>query len=138
MLTNRFPEVAEALIDIGFHIHGRISTSMLSPKTHYKAYLVFNLADKPIGFQNKPIEAAVVLGGAEVSKRNVHELQAESESVGNGDHYPKERGDNWLEVELGEIEFTKERGGDLEIYLAERIVDNRRGVIIQGMEIRPT
>ncbi|GKV02495.1 hypothetical protein SLEP1_g14928 [Rubroshorea leprosula] len=134
----RFPEVAEALVNIIFQIHGRISTRMLSPKTRYKAYLVFKLADKPDGFKNKPIEAAILLGGAEVSKRNVYELQAESEIVGNGDHFPQERGDNWLEVELGEIEFTKERGGDLEIYLEERIDDNRRGVIIQGMEIRPT
>ncbi|GLT87600.1 hypothetical protein SLE2022_056780 [Rubroshorea leprosula] len=138
MLTNRFPEVAETIQDLGIRIHGRINTRMLSSKTRYKAYLVFKLADKPDGFQNKPIEAAILLGGAEVSKRNVYELQAESEIVGNGDQYPKERGDNWLEVELGEIEFTKERGGDLDIYLVERIGDNRSGVIIQGMEIRPT
>ncbi|GLT87688.1 hypothetical protein SLE2022_057550 [Rubroshorea leprosula] len=138
MLTNRFPEVAELIANPRIIIHGRINTRMLSPKTRYKAYLVFKLAHKAEGFQNEPIEATVLLGGAEVSKRNVYELQAESEIVRNGDHYPKERGDNWLEVELGEIEFTKERGGDLEIYLEERIDDNRRGVIIQGMEIRPT
>ncbi|GKV47400.1 hypothetical protein SLEP1_g54307 [Rubroshorea leprosula] len=133
----RFPEVAELLSTDSFEIRGRINTRMLSPKTRYKAYLVFKLADKPIGFQNKPIEAAVLLGGAEVSKRVVY-VQAEGGIVGNGDQYPKERGDNWFEVELGEIEFTKERGGDLEINLQQKSYDEKNGVIIQGMEIRPT
>ncbi|GKV47393.1 hypothetical protein SLEP1_g54300 [Rubroshorea leprosula] len=135
----RFPEVAELLCNLILEIHGRISTRMLSPKTRYKAYLVFKLADKPDSFQNKPIEAAVLLGGAEVSKRNVYELQAQSGIAGSGDQFPEEREDNWFEVELGEMEFTKERGDDhLEIHLVEKIFDNRRGVIIQGMEIRPT
>ncbi|GKV46148.1 hypothetical protein SLEP1_g53156 [Rubroshorea leprosula] len=133
----RFPEVAELLYNSWFEIHGRINTRMLSPKTCYKAYLVFKLADKPYGFGNTPIVAAVLLGGTEVSKREVY-VQAESGTVGNGDQYPKERGDNWFEVELGEIEFTKERGGDLEIHLLKHgFLKVKCGVIIQGMEIRP-
>ncbi|GLT43752.1 hypothetical protein SLA2020_176830 [Shorea laevis] len=131
----RFPEVAELFRIVWFDIHGRINTRMLSPKTRYKAYLVFKLADKTYGFRNKPIEAAVLLGGAEVTKREVY-LQAESGIVGNCDQYPKERGDNWFEVELGEIEFTKERGGDLVLHLRERY-EEKCGVIIQGIEIRP-
>ncbi|GLT43764.1 hypothetical protein SLA2020_176950 [Shorea laevis] len=83
-----------------------------------------------------PIEAAVLLGGAEVSKREVY-VQAESGIVGNGDQYPKERGDNWFEVELGEVEFTEERGGDLEIHLKSATSGQKHGVIIQGVEIRP-
>ncbi|GLT87659.1 hypothetical protein SLE2022_057290 [Rubroshorea leprosula] len=109
---------------------------MLSPKTLYKAYLVFKLADKTHGFENTPIEAAVLLGGAEVSKRVVY-VQAEGGIVGNGDQYPKERGDNWFEVELGEIEFTKERGGDLEIHVERGPYEAKGGLIVQGMEIRP-
>ncbi|GLT28448.1 hypothetical protein SLA2020_033830 [Shorea laevis] len=62
--------------------------------------LVFKLADKTYGFRNSPLKAAVLLGGAEVSKREVY-LQAARGIVGNGDQYPKERGDNWFEVELG-------------------------------------
>ncbi|GKV49239.1 hypothetical protein SLEP1_g56002 [Rubroshorea leprosula] len=136
MLTNRFPEVAELLSGWDFVIHGRINTRMLSPKTRYKAYLVFKLKDDTYGFRNTPIEAAVLLGGAEVSKRVVY-VQAESGIVGNGDQYPKERGDNWFEVELGAFEFTKERDGDLEILLERRHYDAKGGVIIQGTEIRP-
>ncbi|GKV39931.1 hypothetical protein SLEP1_g47625 [Rubroshorea leprosula] len=137
MLANRFPEVAKLLAECWIEIHGRINTRMLSPETRYKAYLVFKLEDKPVAFQNKPIEAAILLSGAEVSKRQVYE-QARSGIAGNGDEFPEERGDNWFEVELGEMECTKERGGDLKIHLVEKIADNRRGVIIQGMEIRPT
>ncbi|GLT87666.1 hypothetical protein SLE2022_057340 [Rubroshorea leprosula] len=136
MLTNRFPKVAEALDIWWFEIHGRINTRILSPKTRYKAYLVFKLADETNGFGNEPIKAAVLLAGAEVSKREVY-VQAESGIVGNGDQYPKERGDNWFEVELGETELTSERGSALEIHLKRQTPDNRRGVIIQGMEIRP-
>ncbi|GLT87617.1 hypothetical protein SLE2022_056930 [Rubroshorea leprosula] len=136
MLTNRFPEVAELLCVWYFEIHRRINTRMLSPKTRYKVYLVFKLADETNGFGNEPIKAAVLLAGAEVSKREVY-VQAESGILGNGDQYPKERGDNWFEVELGETEFTSERGSDLEIRLQRYTPDPRRGVIIQGMEIRP-
>ncbi|GLT87583.1 hypothetical protein SLE2022_056620 [Rubroshorea leprosula] len=137
MLTNRFPEVAELIENLGIRIHGRINTRMLSSKTRYKAYLVFKLAHKPEGFKNEPIEATVLLGGAEVSKRKVHE-QTESGTVGNGDQYPEERGDNWFEVELGEMEFAEETGDYLEIHLEQKIWDEKEGVIIQGMEIRPT
>ncbi|GLT87588.1 hypothetical protein SLE2022_056670 [Rubroshorea leprosula] len=136
MLTNRFPEVAEALGILEFEIHGRINTRMLSPKTLYKAYLVFKLADETYGFRNEPIKAAVLLGGAEVSDREVY-VQAESGIVGDGDQYPKERGDSWFEVELGEIEFTKERGVNFEIRLRRATGELKSGVIIQGMEIRP-
>ncbi|GLT87593.1 hypothetical protein SLE2022_056720 [Rubroshorea leprosula] len=136
MLANRFPEAAELLLIDRFEIHGRINNRMLSPKTRYKAYLVFKVAENTHGFRNTPIEAAVLLGGTEVSKRVVY-VQAESGIVGNGDQYPKERGDNWFEVELGEIEFTKERGRDLEIHLQRGFFEYKRGVIIQGMEIRP-
>ncbi|GLT87623.1 hypothetical protein SLE2022_056990 [Rubroshorea leprosula] len=136
MLINRFHEVAELLDVCWFEILGRINTRTLSPKTRYKAYLVFKLANEPYGFRNKPIEAAVLLGGAEVSKREVY-LEAKSGIVGNGDQYPKERGDNWFEVELGKIEFTEQRVGDFEIHLKRTTPDWKRGVIIQGMEIRP-
>ncbi|GKV46121.1 hypothetical protein SLEP1_g53128 [Rubroshorea leprosula] len=134
----RFPEVAKLLDVCWFEFYGRINTLMLSPKTRYKAYLVFKLADRTHGFRNSPIEAAVVLlGGAEVSKREVY-VQAESGIVGNGDQYPKGRGDNWFEVELGEIDFTKERRTDgvLEIHLQRLTGDWKSGVIIKGMEIR--
>ncbi|CAN1130709.1 F-box protein At2g02240 [Linum perenne] len=73
--------------------------------------------------------------------RPIHEIDEGRDDGGAGEGggmYPKERGDGWFEVELGEF-FTKEgEDGELELCVNEVKGGNwKGGLIIQGIEIRP-
>ncbi|GLT37325.1 hypothetical protein SLA2020_116500 [Shorea laevis] len=133
---SRFRECVELLDVCWFEINGSISTCKLSSMTHYKAYLVFKLAARVYGFRNKPIEATVRLSGTEGLQRTVF-LHADGEDVQNDHQYPMERGDGWLELELGE--FFNEGGEDdiLEMRIFHYDGSWKRGVIIEGIDIRP-
>ncbi|GLT87984.1 hypothetical protein SLE2022_060310 [Rubroshorea leprosula] len=133
---SRFPESAELLEVCWFNINRCINTCKLSSMTHYKAYLVYKLAARVDGFRNQPIEATVRLRGTEGLQRTVF-LHAEGEDVQNDYQYPIERGDGWLELELGE--FFNEGGEDsiLEIRIFHFDGSWKRGVFIEGIEIRP-
>ena len=55
-----------------FDINGRMSTSILSPKTNYTAYLVFKGMDRAYGFDDPPPRASVgTAGGGEVHQQTV-------------------------------------------------------------------
>ncbi|GLT87681.1 hypothetical protein SLE2022_057480 [Rubroshorea leprosula] len=131
MLANRFPKVAELLSVFWFEIHGRIKTRMLSPKTHYKAYLVFNLGSEFYGFTDKPIEATVRHGNTEVSKQTVY-VQGKGGIIGGG-----ARADDWFELELGEFPNEGGEDGELKIRIFRFDGSWMSGVVIQGIEIRP-
>ncbi|GKV02502.1 hypothetical protein SLEP1_g14935 [Rubroshorea leprosula] len=120
-----------------FEINGSISTCKLSSMTHYKAYLVFKLAARFFGFTNERVEATVRLSGTEGLQRSVF-LHAEVEDVQNDYRYPSvERGDGWLELELGEYFNEGGEDGQLEIRILHFDGGWKSGVIIEGIEIRP-
>ncbi|GLT28432.1 hypothetical protein SLA2020_033670 [Shorea laevis] len=136
LITIKFPEGAELLDVCWFEIVGRISTCKLSSMTHYKAYLVFKLAAGFYGFTNEPVEATVRLSGTEGLQRTVF-LHAEDEDIQNDYQYPVERGDGWLELELGEYFNEGGEDGQLEIRIFHFDGSLKSGVIIEGIEIRP-
>ncbi|KAL9400472.1 hypothetical protein Peur_009433 [Populus x canadensis] len=160
--TSRFPEVAELISVCWLEIRGKINTSMLSPATLYTAYLVLKLSIDTYyyGLDDQPVAVAMKLDGEESYTRTVS-WSAErrwgqvprnarrpfslfsfsrrrSVSTGESDgHYPQERGDGWLEIELGEF-FTKEgKDGELEIRVFDGTSHWKRGLIVEGIEIRP-
>ncbi|KAJ6915330.1 F-box protein PP2-B12 [Populus alba x Populus x berolinensis] len=160
--TSRFPEVAELISVCWLEIHGKINTSMLSPATLYTAYLVlkFSIDIHNYGLDVQPVAVAMKLDGEESYTRTVS-WSAErrrgqvprnarrrlslfsfsrrrSVSTGESDgHYPQERGDGWLEIELGEF-FTKEgKDGELGIRVFDGTTHWKRGLIVEGIEIRP-
>lgn len=52
--------------------------------------------------------------------------------------YPKQRGDGWMEVELGECFVEEGQDGEMEVSVMEVKGGHwKSGVIIQGIEIRP-
>lgn len=71
---SRFTEVAELKAVCWFEIRGKINTSMLSPRTLYKAYLVFKLTAGSYGngFEDRPVEGIVGLVESESSKRTIY------------------------------------------------------------------
>ncbi|TKY52049.1 F-box protein PP2-B10 [Spatholobus suberectus] len=154
----RFTEVAELVRANLFEIRGRINTGMLSPKTLYGAYLVF----KPsrvgtYGFDKQPVKVSIGIAGGNPLRQTVF-LVAEkgwrlkdqkrarfhgtAETPATEDYldlqYPKKRGDGWLEVEMGE--FFNEGGEDKRVEMVVYAVksgDRMRGLLVQGIEIKP-
>lgn len=52
-------------------------------------------------------------------------------------HYPRERGDGWLEIKLGDF-FTKEQeDGELEMKVFDGTSHWKAGLTVEGIEIRP-
>ncbi|XP_021282218.1 putative F-box protein PP2-B12 [Herrania umbratica] len=163
---SRFEEVAELLSVCWLEIRGRISISMLSPMTHYKAYLVFKATTAgAYGFDLQSVEVGVGLVGTEGQKRAVYldterrrgrrypiaprgiglftrsrlfGLQASVPTTASDDQYPKARVDGWLEIELGE--FFNEGCIDEELEMSVLEIEGghwKGGLVIQGIEIRP-
>ncbi|TYI31211.1 hypothetical protein ES332_A05G437900v1 [Gossypium tomentosum] len=131
----RFDEVAVLLHVCWFEIRGRISISMLSAMTHYKAYLVYKVRNV-YGFQFYPVKLNVGVVGTEGSKRVAYLLPRGRPP--NDVQFPKARVDRWLEVEMGEF-FNEEcvDDGELEMSALEMEGCNRKGdLILQGIEIR--
>lgn len=154
----RFGEVAELLDVCWLEIVGRIGSSALSPKTAYAAYLVFKIADDWHGLHCPKQETCVTLGGVE-SKHTVC-LQPDAgtqqimrgrlrrfrlrgrempqETMDAGVISPRTRSDGWMEVEMGE--FYNETGEDGEVEMSLREIRGgnwKKGLIVQGIEIRP-
>ncbi|XP_059628702.1 putative F-box protein PP2-B12 [Cornus florida] len=138
---SRFTEVAELVDVCWLEIRGKISTQMLSPDTTYAAYLVFKWATRAIGFENQAGESWVRLSGGEGEKRSFYldprGLPRRRTRRTCTDQYPKERGDRWLEIELGEYLNKSGEDGELEIHLQNLTSHWKSGLIVQGIEIRP-
>ncbi|XWS42924.1 hypothetical protein CRYUN_Cryun16bG0055500 [Craigia yunnanensis] len=162
---SRFEEVAELISVCWLEIRGKISISILSPMTHYKAYLVFKATTGAYGFDYQPVEVSVGLVGTEVSKRTAYldaersrrqryqtvprriglfsrrrflGMQASVTPRASDDQYPKGRVDGWLEIELGEFFNEGCIDGELEMSLLEVKAGHwKGGLVIQGIEIRP-
>ncbi|XP_020536865.1 putative F-box protein PP2-B12 isoform X1 [Jatropha curcas] len=134
----RFAEVAEVSAVGWFDIKGKINISMLSPATLYKAYLVFKLTSRVSGFENRPIEALVGLVGSESCKRTVY-LDNRNARNRNDHNHPNNRGDGWLEIELGEfLNKGEDDYGELEMGVLEvKRLYWKGGLVVQGIEIRP-
>ncbi|KAK4856295.1 hypothetical protein QYF36_016037 [Acer negundo] len=136
----RFPEVAELRAVCWFQIHGKIDTSLLSTTTTYAAYLVFKTTDNFFGFDNNPVEVAVGLARGNVQNRTVY-FDRRQQNIVPGDNpglFPKERGDGWLESELGEFFHISDEDGELSMTILGINRGNwKHGLVVQGIEMRP-
>ncbi|TYH75615.1 hypothetical protein ES332_D04G031500v1 [Gossypium tomentosum] len=143
ILEARFEKVPKLISVCWFEIRGKISVCMLSPKTHYKAYLVYKVRNV-YGFEFYPVKLSVGVVGTEGSKRAAY-LEPERDRIPidlqptpNDVQFPKARVDGWLEVEMGE--FFNEgcmNAGELEMSALEIEGGNwKGGLIFQGIEIR--
>lgn len=158
--------MAELLSVCWFEIRGKISSKLLSSNTNYAAYLVFTCKSNNYGFEHQPAEASFVISGHESEKVTIcldpegeqrQRYQIVPRQIGAIYHrfmrtrrepedvamdrktaYPKQRGDGWMEVELGEHFVKGGQDDDLEVSLMEVKGGNwKSGLEIQGIEIRP-
>ena len=146
---SRFPEVAELNYVCWFDINGKMSTSMLSPKSNYAAYLVYKLRSRTHGFNyHLPTASIGTTGGGEVYEQTVG-LGLPAVEPGQQDQvvlpqqqhtsHPKQRNDGWLEIELGQFFNEGGEADELQFGLKEvKCLSVKSGLIVEGIEIRPT
>ncbi|KAJ9703202.1 hypothetical protein PVL29_004831 [Vitis rotundifolia] len=156
---NRFIEVANLNQVCWLEIKGKINTGMLSSRTNYVVFLVFQRDDRFYGLKNVPVESSVGMVGGETTKRVIYLDTPQVESSKDPDHdfgerflhhengissmsgspaSLKKRIDGWYEVELGEFFSGEGEGKELEISVMEVKSGNwKSGLLIEGIEIRP-
>ncbi|KAF8392041.1 hypothetical protein HHK36_022381 [Tetracentron sinense] len=145
----RFSDVAELLDVCWLEIHGKMDTRMLSMKTTYAAYLVFKFRESTYGFSCQPVEVSVRLvggGGREwhtmymdpdgclkrqhqsykgqvrhIRIRSSHLLKNPTRTpwIHCERRFPQERGDGWMEIEMGEFFNDRGEDGEVEMSLTE-------------------
>ncbi|XVF56723.1 hypothetical protein PTKIN_Ptkin06aG0143000 [Pterospermum kingtungense] len=132
--VSRFSEVAELKRVWWLDVRGRIETKILSPGTNYAAYLVFMLDRHRIGFRDSTV-------GLNVNVEGIGSGEVRNVFLDPPEDVPqqcRERGDGWMEIEMGE--FSNESGEDGAVELILREVDTsyyKQGLIIEGFEVRP-
>ena len=131
VFTYRFPEVAELIQVCWLEIRGKINTSMLSPSILYTANLVFKFSIYASGFDDQPVKVAMKLDGDMIC---AHTIFWNEDSDG---HYPRERGDGWLEIELGDFFCMEGEDGELEMSVFDGTKNWKHGLIVEGIAIRP-
>ncbi|KAK2994719.1 hypothetical protein RJ640_002525 [Escallonia rubra] len=166
LVESRFNEVAELVSVCWLEIQGKIDTRMLSPDTIYAAYLVFKPTAGTHGFEYQPAEVSLGISGVKSETRTVyldsdggqrHRYHIMPRRIGIFNHgvanrlrpnptlpresdavYPKRRGDEWLEIKLGEYVCKGGEDAELEMSVMEVKSGNwKGGLIVEGIEIRP-
>ncbi|XVE81402.1 hypothetical protein DITRI_Ditri15bG0060500 [Diplodiscus trichospermus] len=131
---SRFSEVAEFKIVWWLFVRGKIENKILSSRTNYAAYLVFKLNRNKYGFRERTVCLRVKVEGMESGEMR----NAFLDPPQNVAQQAKKKGDGWMEIEMGE--FWNERGDDgtMECILRETDTGyHKRGLIIEGIELRP-
>lgn len=137
--AGRFAEVAKLNHVWWFEIKGRIETNILSQKTTYAAYLVYKLLEPSYGF-NVLINVRVHFEGEEETNGDGGTCTLVFE---DGDpppqdtNLPRDRGDGWEEVEIGEFYNGCGDDGVVLCSLKDCRAAPKRGLIVEGIEFRP-
>ncbi|KAF8392015.1 hypothetical protein HHK36_022355 [Tetracentron sinense] len=142
-----FSEVA-VLVDVCWlEIHGYIKTQRLSPKTIYAAYLVFKFTERTHGL-DCTVKVSVKVRGIEVLGSSsvcldpdgiLRKELKEDDLLKRKKELPFERKDGWIEIWMGDFPNYQREDWEMDMSLME--VDGRHwksGLIIQGIELRPT
>ncbi|XP_028782014.1 F-box protein PP2-B11-like [Neltuma alba] len=129
---SRFPEVAVLDHVWWFEVKGILNTRLLSPKTTYDVFFIFQFGSEILGFTGTFINFSLNKSGAFTSEGQVV-LYPPRIGV-------KEREDGWLEIKVGEFYTDHEEDGDglLEFRLWEfNDYNEKKGILVEGFEFRP-
>lgn len=138
--VERFKKVPELLDVCAFEIRGWMNTRVLSPRTHYSAYVVYKTRTGCHGFRDLPIQVGIGFVGEKATKRFICFDESTDRIKLWGRREPKkskERQDGWIEAEIGNLfnEFGCEK---IELSIIDITSPYwKRGLIIQGIEFRP-
>ncbi|PWA79215.1 F-box domain, Phloem protein 2-like protein [Artemisia annua] len=130
---SRFAEVAILKEVYCLDIRGKISTAILSPRSIYVAYLVFQMAPDSTGL-SVPAKTVVTFGG---KKNEISDVYLQQEWTLTRVSHTK-RNDGWMEIKLSEFYHHDGDEGEVEIMFQENNTSNMKtGLIVEGIEIRP-
>ncbi|KAL6184940.1 hypothetical protein ACLB2K_041075 [Fragaria x ananassa] len=129
-----FSEVAELRLVWWLEIKGYIDTNILSPRTTYAAYLVYQIPEESQwGFLGIPMTVRVTTNKV-VAEHDVF-LADQPEDVPAPQAQSK--GDGWMEIELGEIS-NQEDDATVEFRLRETESGvPKGGLFVEGIQLRP-
>ncbi|KAG4184976.1 hypothetical protein ERO13_A09G203200v2 [Gossypium hirsutum] len=132
---SRFPETAE-LKQVGWlHMRGKIETKILSSDTNYAVYFVFKLRkEHTTGFTQRSVGFHV-----HVDKIDLREVRMVSlDPLRDESQYIRERGDGWMEIEMGAFFNNCGDDGSVEFSIWEAHTNYvKQGLIIEGIELKP-
>ncbi|KAL2463327.1 putative F-box protein PP2-B8 [Forsythia ovata] len=135
---SRFATVAEFKDSRRLDIRGRIDTKMLSTKTRYAAYLVFKFGEDFRGIGSaKGIIKFVKYDKDGDAKKRAATLHLQPVKPKNG-KIATRRSDGWMEVQLGMFYNDQGEDGPVEARLLENNDYIKSGLIVEGIEFRPT
>ncbi|KAL9234957.1 hypothetical protein vseg_009766 [Gypsophila vaccaria] len=161
---SRFPEVAELQAVCWLEIKGTLKASMLSPNSCYSAYFVFKFTEEAYGFYS-PVQVTVTAAAPvpQIDTRKVYLKYLEGDTTNQmvprprrmivfnrvqtpifdgpppTNMLPRERLDGWLEVEMGVLATGGEgEDGEVEMLVKEVAGTWKSGLIVEGIEIRPS
>ncbi|PIA36202.1 hypothetical protein AQUCO_03400249v1 [Aquilegia coerulea] len=162
---SRFGDVAELVCVCWLNIKGKFDTRVLSPKTVYAVYMVIKFSENTYGLDHPAADVKVEFvggGGNSSGSRSVYldpqcnrrpDVQHVPHRLGllrrrfghilrpalkTEGHFPSERKDGWMEIELGEFYNDKGEDGEVEMGLSEIKSGHwKAGLIVQGIELRP-
>ncbi|XP_022849413.1 F-box protein PP2-B10-like [Olea europaea var. sylvestris] len=135
---SRFSTVVEQRHVLHLDIWGKIETQMLSPKTHYAAYLVYRLDMSYM--ENRPAKGIIKFENLDEdhdAERRATALHLQPGLVGKSLQTAVSRPDGWMEVQLGMFYNDVGDNGPVEARLLgsfERLINY---LVIEGIEFRP-
>ncbi|XP_050373832.1 putative F-box protein PP2-B12 [Argentina anserina] len=130
--NSRFAEVAELKLVWWLDIKACIETKNLSRGTTYAAYLVYQLSQHRYGFES-PLVSRISYQQSEVG--TVHSVILDPTPA-----RARNRRDGWIEVEIGEFfieEGDDDDDGDVIECSVKEVSYSKRGLIVEGIEVRP-
>ncbi|KMZ71929.1 F-box protein PP2-B1 [Zostera marina] len=158
---SRFSKVAELVNVCWFSVSGTVRSGDLQANTNYTAYLIYKFSPGSYGFRKDHHETRVKIAGEVICDEILYLLQPTPPpptttttsmlTIGNLNwrqesfsrleevkYFPKERDDDWMEIELGEF-LNGEEEEEIKIHLRETESGCwKRGIIIEGIEFKPT
>ncbi|KAH7675342.1 Phloem protein 2-like protein [Dioscorea alata] len=116
-------EIAELLNVCWLEVHGKINTSLLTPKTKYEVVFVVKMKELSYGWQT-PVNLRLLFENGVTHEQKVNLLEL-----------PREQR---KELKVGEIMNSGEKTREVEFSLYEYDVGQwKRGLVIEGVIIRP-
>nr|GMC63347.1 putative late blight resistance protein homolog R1B-17 [Ipomoea batatas] len=128
-------------LDSRLRIKGKLDTRRLPKFTSYSAYLIFKLEPVPYGDQLDRAFAYVRYIKNKRSYSENHRCQVfltERMSSEDPGRFPNRRHDGWMEIRLGDFYISSTNEGEVEIRLWNITPHWKSGLIVRGIEVRPS
>lgn len=131
---SRFEQVAELSAVCWLHITGKMDSRALSPRTYYKAYMIFKLTPGAYGLTTPPQQASAGVGPH--ITENLVCLQPVNQPAASAGAL-RRRNDGWTEIELGEFYNADGSSGEVTMSFRQVAPGWKRGLIVEGIQLRP-